>query len=541
VKDNAALAGDSAARHLLRNLRNAKALRENPLVSHLFRQDELRPGAEPIGDRVVVSRVSQAVSAVLRTLAPSEGNPYEGERAFRQSEIIRRCVIGTEPYKAVARDLGISLRTLFRDLDEIRVRLTEELPHYAPPATAVATASDTFELELRHAHVLRNAGHFEEAVALLDRLAAEAPSQLQRARALNSSAIALVDSGATERAAQSVKIARTTLASSREELLPRTILSCDVDLTDAMIARVHGDTVLAMQRYDRATELSRPLLTESVENATDVYVRAQAQSAVINWLTGRVGVSAAAVERAWNALERMPDPPESAHYSLLAASSLVHLVADGDTAWAIREMSAAAVLAERHGMLHDALMALGWLAALERLSGNLAGAVQTGRRTMAIARNTMTGTEFALLSASAAENEAALGEISNALALITEARSRLAPGGSGWARLQLAEAETMRLAGSDAAAIVAAQRAADAMARQGKTGFVGTACLVKALACEKRGERAQALLAVREALPLLEQFGKSPELISAYELSARLTGNRRHHTAAIELDKLLKG
>ena len=540
MKDNAALAGDSAARHLLHNLRNAKALRLNPLVSHLFGQDEMHPGAEPLSDSVVISRVSQAVSAVLRTLTPAEGNP-DGGRGFRQSEIIRRCVIGFEPYKAVARDLAISLRTLFRDLDEIRLRLVEELPHYAPPAATVALASDTFELQLRHAHVLRNAGHFAEALALLDRLAAEAASQLQRARAWNSSAIAFVDSGATEKAAHSVDVARTTLASADvEPHSPRTIVACDLDLTEAMIARVHGDSGLAMQRYDRAATLSLPVLIESPSDATDVYVRAQAQSAVLNWLTGRIAMSSDAVERAWNALERLPDPPETAHYHLLTASSLVHLVDDGDVAWAIREMSAAAVLAERHGMLHDALMALGWLSALERLGGNLPGAVQTGRRTLAIAHSTMTGTEFGLLSAAAAENEAAFGDIGRATALVAEARTRVEPGGSGWARLQLAEAEIFRVAGNNAAAIAAAQQAADAMQRQGKVGFAGTACLVKGLAHERRGERAQALLAAREALSLLEQFGKSPELIAAYELSARLTGNRRHRTAAVELIELFK-
>ena len=533
-------ASDTAARHLLHNLRNAKALRSNPLVAHLLVAEG--HASEPLADRVVLSRVVQAVSAVLRSLDPADGNPFDGDRPHRQSEIVRRCVIGTEPYKAVARDLGISLRTLFRDLDGIRLRLVEELPRYAPPSATVAVASDTFELEIRHAHLLRNMGRFEEALGVLDRLAAQSADPLQRARVWNSSAVALIDSGATEKAVATLARVRTLLANAAGHTPSgKTLVECDVDLTDAMIARVHGDTRSAFAAYDRAAVRARALAAENPQTAIDIFVRAQSQFAVLQWLTGNVGTASHAVESGWNALEQLRDPPEGAHYSLLAASSLVHLVADGDVAWAIREMSAAAVLAERHGMLHDALMALGYLAGLERSNGNVQGAVETSRRTVSIARNTMAGTEFSLLCAAAAENEACAGDTAAALKLIEEGRLHVSPGGSAWARLQLGEAETLLTAGRNAEAISAAAKAAEAMQRQEKAGFVGYACLIRGLAHERCGERAQALLAVREALPLIEHFGKSPELVAAYELSARLTGNRRHKADALELSRLLKG
>jgi tetratricopeptide (TPR) repeat protein len=533
---------DSAARHLLHNLRNAKALRVNPLVSHLLLSDDRRPGAEPLTDRAVVSRVAQAVAAVLRTLAPEQGNPFDNDRPYRQSEIIRRCVLGNEPYKAVAHDLGISLRTLFRDLDGIRLHLVDELPRFELPAATVTDVSDTFELELRHAHLLRNMGRFEEALAVLDRLVTDAPDPLKRARAWNSSAVALVDSGATDRARLTVGRARESLTGVQEGSAPaKALVACDVDLTAGMIARVDGDTTSAIENYARAADQSRPLLPGSPAFATDVYVRAMAQSATIHWLIGDIQASAAAVDSAWNALERIGDPSDAAHYSLLSASALVRLVCNGDVAWAIREMSAAAVLAERHGMLHDALMALGWLASLETLSGNLAGAVATGRRTIAIARNTMTGTEYGLLCASFAETEAVAGNVADAARLIEDGRSRVAPGGSAWGRLLLGEANVLLAGGRTGEAIVAAQQAAQAMQRQGKAGFVGHAFLIKGRAHERRHERAEALLATREALPLLELFGKTPLLAAAYDLSARLTGNRTHRANARDLSKLWKG
>jgi hypothetical protein len=99
----------------------------------------------------------------------------------------------------------------------------------------------------------------------------------------------------------------------------------------------------------------------------------------------------------------------------------------------------------------------------------------------------------------------------------------------------------MLAAGRGAGAIAAAQHAAEAMQRQGKAGFVGHACLIRARAHERRHERAEALLAVREALPLLEHFGKTPVLATAYEMSARLTGNRAHRATARELIRLLRG
>jgi tetratricopeptide (TPR) repeat protein len=510
VQQYAAGGSESAARHLLHNLRNAKALRSNPLVSHLFASDALHPGTEPVADRIVISRVSQAVAAVLRSLA-------------------------------VARDLGISLRTLFRDLDGVRLRLVEELPRYSPSAGAGASIADTFELQLRHAHLLRNTGRFSEALAVLDRLAAEAGTPLRRARAWNASAVVLVDWGAVDEASTTIEKARDALAGYAELETSPLLVACDIEITRAAIARVNGNTAAAIGHYDRAVEISRPLIGRAPIDATDVYVRALSQSAVTNWMIGRVHLSSHAVERAWDALERLTDPPEGAHYSLLAASSLVHLVADGDVAWAIREMSAAATLAERHGMLHDALMALGWLSGLERRNGNLAGAVETGRRTIAIAHGTMSGADFALLCAAAAENEAEAGNIGGAIALIAQGRARIAPGRAAWARLLLGEAAVMLAAGDHNAAISVAQAAAEAMQRQGKDGFVGAACLIQASAYERLGDSASALLATREALPLLETFGKSPELVAAYELSARLTGNRKHRITATELRKLLPG
>ncbi|MFI5388377.1 MAG: hypothetical protein ACHQY2_01555 [Candidatus Eremiobacterales bacterium] len=533
-------ATDVAARHLLHNMRNAKALRSNPLVAHLLAAD--REGSEQLPDRVVVSRVAQAVAAVLRALDPSEGNPFDGDRSHRQSEIVRRCVVGTEPYKAVARDLGISLRTLFRDLDGIRLRLVEDLPRYAPPMLAVVNLGDSFDLELRYATLLRNMGRFDDALGVLDQVASNSTSHLQRARAFNAAAMTLVDSGYTEKAATAVENARRAIATSQSPKDTQSLLvECDIDLSSATIARVRGETPAAFQGYDLAAAKSTGLVGESPVGATDVLVRAHANSAVLRWLTGDIETAGRDVENAWNALERLDDPPDDAHYALLAASSMVHLVKDGDVAWAMREMSAAAVLAERRGMLHDALMALGWLSSMERLNGNAEGAAQTTRRTIGIARATMKGTEFALLSAAAAESEAEVGDFDAARRLIDEGRSRVEQGGAGWARLELAEAELLLLSHRYVEALAASLRAGEAMQRQGKAGFVGYACLIRALAHEGRGERAQALLAVREALPLIERFGKSPELVAAYELSARLTGNRTHKANALDLARLLRG
>lgn len=533
-------ATDVAARHLLHNMRNAKALRSNPLVAHLLAAD--REGAEQLPDRVVVSRVVQAVAAVLRELDPAEGNPFDGDRSHRQAEIVRRCVISTEPYKAVARDLGISLRTLFRDLDGIRLRLVEDLPRYAPPLPAVVNLGDNFDLELRYAHLLRNMGRFDDAISVLDQVATNSASHLQRARAFNAAAVTLVDSGLTEKASIALENARRMVATGESPKDARdSLVECDIDLASAMIARVRGDTPAAFHGYDLAAIKAGRLLGDIPVGATDVLVRAQAHSAVLRWLTGDIDAAGRAVDAGWTAIERLDDPPDDAHYALLAASSMVHLVKDGDVAWAMREMSAAAVLAERRGMLHDALMALGWLASMERLNGNARGAAQTTRRTIGIARATMTGTEFALLSAAAAESETEVGEFDAARGLIDEGRSRVEQGGAGWARLDCAEAFLLLLSRRYAEALAVSLRAGEAMQRQGKAGLVGYACLIRALAHEGRGERAQALLAVREALPLIERLGKSPELVAAYELSARLTGNRTHKANAVDIARLLHG
>jgi tetratricopeptide (TPR) repeat protein len=525
------------ARHLFRNLHNAAALRTNPLVGHFFVPGI---GSAGLADAAVLARIREAIEGIARSLAfPSNG--AAPDRAQRLRELAIRCLLHRESHKKVAADLGISERTLFRDLDEVKDVIARSLPprlSLEAPRVAVPAPSS---LRLRHADLLRGIGKFEEALARFDDIARDTTDVLTRVMVWNESARTLIDCGAFDSAQHTLERSCEALAQSTKHSERWLAVRAELDLTTAILLTNRGKLDDALIAGERAVTAARSMAEHHNQRFTGLYVRALSHVSILLRDLGKLAKAEECIARARSALEALADPPYDAHYQFLIASASTRLFALGDINRVGAEVSNAIRLAQQYGMLRDAVNALGFAALLDLMRGRAHAARETSRRALLTARSVCGPTEFRFFCCTAAAVETAAGNPGIALAVISEARARI--GREGYTRLplQAAEAAALVAAGYYDSAIEAADYALAGKAQGADIKlYLGNIYLAKVEALLKKGDAAAAREALASAIPLLESTGKPLALARAYELSEKLGGNRVHGKAARDLMALLR-
>ncbi|HKU81675.1 MAG TPA: hypothetical protein VJP76_05850, partial [Candidatus Tumulicola sp.] len=152
---------------LLRELHDASALANNPLLADAFASGAAAPDIE----RTAIRARAAIVSAVA-SLAGGDGNAHFA----RQRTIVTRCDLGGEKHAAVAREMGISLREFYRERRRGFERLLAAIRANLPAAPAqIRPLPSSFELELDDVANLRLIGSFPHAFDRLERLSASAP------------------------------------------------------------------------------------------------------------------------------------------------------------------------------------------------------------------------------------------------------------------------------------------------------------------------------------------------------------------------------
>lgn len=151
-----------SARHLFRHIREADALRENPLVRHLL----------PVGsgiDDVDLSEIHRCVIAAASRVC----NELEAQGlslvAVRRRAIVAALCDGEEPEQTALR-LGISRSQYYRERRAISVAVARALREgsAARHGSAGVVRDDALRLLFRRAEALRDAGRSFEAVRMLD-------------------------------------------------------------------------------------------------------------------------------------------------------------------------------------------------------------------------------------------------------------------------------------------------------------------------------------------------------------------------------------
>lgn len=190
-----------AARHLLRRLADAPALRRNPLVAQ-------RAAGLPCDDgllrdvRAVVDRAFAAMDAAPASTAL---------RGRRHAAILLRCDVLREPREAVARDMGISLPHFERERRRAMARFVRVFTAaVAHRSTGAQVRGELGGMVRRRAMRLADSGDRRSALVLLDDVVRTA-SRAEKIRAL-------VGTAEIETNEFAISPSRTALAAARHLL-----------------------------------------------------------------------------------------------------------------------------------------------------------------------------------------------------------------------------------------------------------------------------------------------------------------------------------
>jgi predicted ATPase len=139
----------AGVRRLLRHLDDARELRKNELVGHLFEsQGERAPKAQ--ANIAAMARLRALVHRALDRIEPqSEGTARAAARDRRLHAIVARCDVAGEKHEAVARDLGLSLRQFYRERNVAFARLTDAM-HEELAASDASGRRHSHGREARH-------------------------------------------------------------------------------------------------------------------------------------------------------------------------------------------------------------------------------------------------------------------------------------------------------------------------------------------------------------------------------------------------------
>jgi tetratricopeptide (TPR) repeat protein len=524
---------DALARHLLRHLFDLRELQQNELSAAFLYSLSQRDS--------MARRHEQIVAWVHRGV---ERLALGEERKARvQAEILRRCDLLGEAHAAVWAQLGLSRRTFYNERRRALTRLAILLKSSLPSATVeVQPRLDAFELRLASARLLGDGGYWDLAVRESEELARCAPTPAQRIRA---AALALETDclyGRLEKARHRLPALEAQIDALHVGSA-QTATALLVASTACAAARWNvGESTQALERLSFARRVLqlRPKLLED-RAVADAWARALLHLADFHSLAGSASNALAALGEASALLARWPDADPDTCARLGANQAEVFLTLDRPLAEAEASAHAALSVAQRYGLLSRAVEAATALCLVQSVSGNRCAALNTGKPALILADRLRPHQAGVFLRLILARIYAAQGNIRESRRLLDEA-SRSIPPQSAIGVFRESTAASLELSdGAFRAGLHRSQRAADHAQRSGFGRVTGSALALQARALYALGRCGAAATAADAAVAILENAGARYTLADAYDLSGRLTGNRRHARLAIELRAILRG
>jgi tetratricopeptide (TPR) repeat protein len=467
-------------------------------------------------------------------MAPSDDHhSREADRARRCCAIVSRCDLGGEPHDAVAYDLGISMRQFYRDRSEACVRLAGELECQLAgeqPAAAVATDAGG-GLALRLAESLEAVGQFTVARAMLEEVLVESRQPLERVGAYRRLISMLCEAGAMNEAGallDRVKREFVDGAPNTEALvLQAALLACEATM------RWHTDgSDPAMTSATRGVELLRSVSPAALPEAGSLPIDLRVMLATAKRESGAFEEAAKLLDQA--RANFAPDTSPSTRAMLLLNSGYAHLMMPWGLRRASEENAEALEISQRNGLVRQAATALGNLSVIYRYWGEYDRAASYGRKALMFEPIT-TQEDFATLAMSVAQIEADAGFGQRGLALVGRIQPHAATNPSLSARLKAAQAYVLVALRRFDLALAFAKSAQRELERLGLRRRIGVALCTQAEAYAALDERRLASSTIRDAVDALEREGSAFALANAYRISARITGNVKHRTSAVEL------
>jgi tetratricopeptide (TPR) repeat protein len=196
-------------------------------------------------------------------------------------------------------------------------------------------------------------------------------------------------------------------------------------------------------------------------------------------------------------------------------------------------------LALGNGLLIDAALNAGNLCAIEVMRGDFEAAAAAGELGAGVCEYTAESEHTALLQLNRGRAEAARGRIRAARVFIADAKERAVESSVVTSLCDMYEAEIIVGGAANESDRLSAS-ALDRMERFGAYRYVGAGLSVRAKVLDRLGRLPEAQTAARSAVDVLERHGTPYWLAQAYELSGRLTGNRRHRARARDVLAMIR-
>jgi len=447
-------------------------------------------------------------------------------RIFQSADVDRT------PYKAIAAQMGMSLRHFFRFRNEMVAQLARS---WTVTTADVAPQSNADVLQLESARRSLQNGHPGAAKETVERLMRGAIGARQAVEALLVDARVEFDAGDNEKANARIHEARR--AATRVEAPERDAVERDIVMMQAYGLYHDGAYRAAFELSQRALPLGT-----IVPSGSPYDIRKLARHAIFMGVQceeiGLPHESLSYLGAARALLQSLESPPA-------AEMAAVHLhmvgarVALPSEALAAQEDADEAIrLAEWHGLRAELSQAHLFKAMALYASGAGEESLQWSHRALALARESLSGDPLARTLFITSRFESAMGLGAAAVRHVLEARPHVEHHGLLGAIYYGALSRARRAAGEVEGVIEAASENIRLMEGRSESPYIGLAYLQRASARHRRGDE-KLNEDVEAAVDYLLRGAPLNDQVNALELSYLVTGNRRHRKEAAEIKHVM--
>lgn len=450
----------------------------------------------------------------------------------RERAIVQRCDIEQERYAAVARDLGISERHLYREHRRILESLVDSLSR-ASRQTCHINPEEPISLDdhIRTCRVLEENGSASAAVGMLERLIGTTPREADKCRLLLRLAELHARSGR-------FAAARGLLETVHDRLESVTRnddgLAAEYHLSRACVFYDcgQGETTVDRHAADAARLLRKVGTFRYDEHATGALVLAVILGGLSKAKSGQLDGLAASMLEVTEVLPIVRRPDEVLLTWVFDFTAHYELFCNANIGAACQGFLRSANVARAAGFTLSSIISLTNLANAQRLGKDKAAAVETLSGLPALARELANKNVLLAVLIEQANLHMDLGDHEAAQTVLIEA-STLRVENEALRAAMLRSCAKLNIETSQYEAALDQARAAEScFAAQGKLLMVGTPLRMQAEALFGLGDRRAALRAASDAIEIYSATGSDQNLIAlkrqeAYRTLNRIKGNRK--------------
>jgi tetratricopeptide (TPR) repeat protein len=511
-----------ACREIVRHAGHPAQLRANEAVRRILAaagvRDELCP------DGTVRALVTSFVEDALREVSP------------RQATIVRRCGLGGERYRDVARELFMSERHAFRERDAALRVLLERLERLQPSASAIVVphaieTADPLDAHVAQARTLEQNGQWRIAADLLEALGENVDDPLRRSGIEAHLVRIYADAERFVDAQTHVDSARRLTDGSGASWH-----EAEIDAAAALLAEATGDGDAAIELARRAAaQLHAALDRDANPRIRNALIETYGLRASIALDRGDIETMQRYAAAALATVEAGVDVDPRLAIAARSLAAMSAVFGSGDLEQAEREMLACYKEASDAGLTREAIAVATHLAGVYRFTKRPERSIAFLEPLMPTARLVSTREFAAALTSELAAAHLETGAPEAARAYLDDIRAF----SLGHHLMQPTSdflAARVLLATADYAGALRSARAAETVfARMGKVRQAGTSVRLQAEALAAMGETREAIKTVKRSIEMLAGRVHPERLAAAYRLLGKLSGDAKHTSTARRL------